>query len=62
MPLICTQCSMRALLDGTPPPTFDDTNEDHMRKYHPDPEATQRERRAMEAELTARIAKGDFHR
>jgi hypothetical protein len=62
MPLVCIQCAMRALLDGEPPPTFDDTTEEHMRKYHPDPEATQRERRAMEAELTARFAKGDLPR
>jgi hypothetical protein len=54
--LVCIQCAMRAILDGNPPPRFE--NEDpiaHMREFHPDPVATQREREEMERELHKRF-------
>lgn len=42
--MLCIQCAMKALLEGKPPPQFDETVEEHMRKHHPDPEATKKER------------------
>lgn len=53
--MICIQCAMRALLDGNPVPQFEDDPVAHMREYHPDPVATQRERDRMEHELHARF-------
>ena len=44
MPIVCIQCSMRALLNDEPPPAFDETMEEHIRKFHPDPVATKIER------------------
>lgn len=46
--IVCIQCSMRAMLDGKSPPAFDETLEEHMRRCHPDPVATQKERQEME--------------
>lgn len=52
--LVCLQCSLRAMLDGQPNPSFDETPEDHMARCHADREVCQRERETMEAELRRR--------
>ena len=49
MPLVCVQCSMRALVNETPVPTFDETPEQHAARCHPDPVETLRERKELEA-------------
>jgi hypothetical protein len=51
--LCCVQCSLKALLDGELPPVFAESPEAHMARVHPDPEATHRERLALEARLVA---------
>ena len=53
MPLVCIQCAMKAMVEGKQPPTFEETNEEHMAKYHPDPAATQRERVELERKAEA---------
>lgn len=55
MPLVCIQCSMRAMVDGKDPPTFEETVEAHMARLHSDPVATARERQQMEAEMWKRL-------
>lgn len=47
--LLCIQCAMEALVASRPPLTFDQTPEAHLASHHPDPEATQRRRRELEA-------------
>lgn len=61
MPTICIQCAMRALLDGKPAPTFEETPEAHAARVHPDPEATLRERRDLEARLAQRLGRDNGH-
>lgn len=51
--LICIQCSMKAMVEHQPPPSFDETTEEHRLRVHPDPVETQRERRELEAKLSA---------
>jgi uncharacterized short protein YbdD (DUF466 family) len=46
---------MKALLEDKPPPQFNETVEEHMRKHHPDPVATQRERAELEKKLAAKL-------
>lgn len=47
----CIQCSLRAMVAGEPAPYFDETPEEHMARVHPDLDATQRERRELEAAI-----------
>lgn len=53
---ICIQCAMKALVTGGQPPFEDVTPEEHMRRYHPDPVATWKERRELEAKVAVIIA------
>jgi hypothetical protein len=55
MPTVCIQCSMRAMLAGTPPPIFEETPEAHAARAHPDPLATYRERQQLEAQIAAML-------
>lgn len=55
MPLVCIQCSMRAMVKGEPPPSFEETVEAHMARLHPDPVATLRERQEMEKAMWERL-------
>lgn len=55
MPLVCIQCAMKAMLAGTPPPVFEQPNDEHMAMYHPDPLATQAERTELERALTEKL-------
>ena len=55
MPTVCIQCSLRALVRGERSPVFDESPEAHQQRVHPDLIATQRERRELEAQLTARL-------
>jgi len=55
MTLICIQCGMAALLKNETPPTFDETEEEHMRRVHPDPVATQLERRELERQMSMKF-------
>lgn len=55
MPTVCIQCSMRAMLKDETPPTFTETMEEHMRRVHPDPQATQAERRELERLLAEKF-------
>jgi hypothetical protein len=48
---------MRAMLDDQPSPTFDETPEEHLRRAHPDPIATQVERRELERRLAEKFGK-----
>jgi hypothetical protein len=50
--MICIQCAMRAMLNGEPSPSFDETPTQHLRRLHPDPVATEIERREMERQLS----------
>ena len=60
MPTVCIQCAMRAMLNGTPVPAFDESPEEHQAIHHPDPVETLRERRELEAQLSARLKKGEM--
>ena len=55
MPTMCIQCAMKALLEGKTPEHFDEEPEAHMRRVHPDPEATQRERQELERALSVKL-------
>lgn len=55
MPTICLQCSMRALVNGEPSPTFEETPTEHMARVHPDPLQTQRERIEVERALRQKL-------
>jgi hypothetical protein len=57
--MVCIQCAMQALLNDEPPPTFDETAEEHTRRVHPDPAATQIERRNLEARLREKFGIGE---
>lgn len=53
--IFCVQCTMRAVMAGVTPPYFDQTIEEHMSEYHPDLEATAKERKHMEEVLRERM-------
>ena len=55
MTLACIQCSLKALAEGRKPETFDETAEEHMKRMHPDPVATTRERVELERQLADRF-------
>jgi hypothetical protein len=44
---------MKALLEGKAIPSFDETPEEHLRRCHPDPAETARERAELERRLQA---------
>jgi len=49
---VCIQCAMKAMAEGKkPPPPFDETPEEHLRRVHPDPVQTATERAALLAQL-----------
>lgn len=62
MPTLCIQCSLKAMLNYEPIPTFEETPEEHQRRVHPDPEATRRERDEMGKELSRRLQNDDTKR
>ena len=53
--LVCVQCNMKAVVEGTDIVLFDESPAEHLARVHPDPEATQRERRELEQVLEARF-------
>jgi hypothetical protein len=55
MPLMCIQCAMKALANGEPVPSFEETSEQHMRRLHSDPAATKRERIELEQSLARKL-------
>lgn len=57
MPTVCIQCNLRALVEGRPPEAFDGTIEQHMRQFHPDPEATRRERAELERKASDKLGR-----
>ena len=57
--IVCIPCAMQALLAGQPSPTFDETMEAHLARCHPDPAATQRERKELERRFTERFNTGE---
>lgn len=46
---------MKALLEDRQPPVFEESEEDHMRRCHPDPAATKRERIELERRLAEKM-------
>lgn len=59
MPLMCIQCAMRAIADGKDIPTFEETSEQHVARYHADPGATLRERADLEKRIAAKLGVKD---
>lgn len=55
MATMCIQCALRALLKDEQVPVFDETAEDHQQRVHPDPEATNAERRDLERRLAEKM-------
>ncbi len=53
MPMICVQCALRAFVRGESAPQFDETSEQHMARYHPDPVKTEEERKLLEEQMSA---------
>lgn len=51
MSTFCIQCAMKAMVDHQIPPTFEESPEEHLRRVHPDPAATQAERKVLEEQL-----------
>lgn len=58
--MVCIQCSMRALVKGETPPTFDETAIEHLLRVHPDPDATRAERQELMRQLTEKL-RGENH-
>lgn len=58
--IVCIQCAMRAVVEDGPVPTFEETWEQHMTKYHPDPVETFRERQELERRIAERFTHGGF--
>lgn len=58
MPVICIQCSLRALVRGEPVMSFDEDPAVHMQRLHSDPVATERERIELEAQLDRMMCEG----
>lgn len=54
---LCIQCAMEAMLRDENYLGYTESDVEHMRKYHPNPEETQRRRRELEKLLDARIKK-----
>lgn len=55
MPTMCVQCAMRAMLEGVTLPVFDESPEEHRARMHPDPVATDVERRELIEQLTKKL-------
>ena len=53
--VVCVQCAVRAHVKGVPYPAVEETIEEHMRRCHPDPVATQAERRELMQRLTEQL-------
>ena len=53
--IVCVQCAMKAMVEGKPSPTFDETWDVHMQHFHPDPIATQQERMDLERLLAEKL-------
>lgn len=53
--IVCIQCSMKAMLEDKPTPSFDETTEEHIRKHHPDQNATNREREELNKRLAEKF-------
>ena len=63
MPLVCIHCAMRAKVAGEAWPTGhqpDETIAEHMRRCHPNPDETERERAELEAKLTEMYLRGEL--
>ena len=58
--LFCIQCALRALLKGEDPQKFDETMAEHIRRVHPDPQATLAERRELEEAIAALIRRTEM--
>jgi hypothetical protein len=52
---MCIQCAMKALLQDKPSPVFEHSPEEHRRRYHADPVATEKERRELEEKLSIKL-------
>lgn len=48
---------MKAMLEDKPAPSFDETMDEHMRKHHPDQDATDRERGELEKQLSEKFSR-----
>lgn len=57
--LVCLHCCMKAMLADEPPPSFDESPEDHMARLHSDPEQCWKERQDFEVLLKERYAQHD---
>lgn len=55
MALLCVNCALQAMLENRPPPRFDESPEEHLRRVHPDPHVARQERIDMERELLRRL-------
>lgn len=54
--MICIQCAMKAIVEGKKVPSFaGQTVEEHMKEYHPDPIATQKERLELERKYVEKL-------
>ena len=51
MTVICIQCSLKAILDDAPLPTFEETYAEHMLRCHPNPDKARAERWEIERGL-----------
>lgn len=62
MPTFCIQCALEAFVKGkgasVPPEMtmFEETPEEHMKRVHPDPVATQNRRQELEQEAAEIMA------
>lgn len=54
--IVCIQCALRAYVEGTPTPTFDESMVEHMARYHPNLEQTRLEREDLERAAEEKIA------
>jgi len=59
MTMICINCSLKALVEGTEPPVFEEEPAEHMLRCHPDPIKAQRERIELETKMRAKLEKDD---
>jgi hypothetical protein len=51
----CLHCAMKALVEGRAPEQFNEEPEEHRKRVHSDPVATDRERKLLERRLEQKI-------
>lgn len=58
-PLVCIQCALKALVEGQPPPRFNETPDAHLARVHPNARLSIEERQELIVRLRRQLEKAE---